>query len=382
MGQLLFNIYTPFCSRPDPCSFAVMETHEVIGLERSEKTLRPCMPKRVLFTPDALDEEYGREIYERIQEHNIPIEVLKANRLTNLRGKDERETYRLAKTTLAIVNAPPSQLKLQPIPPSADWQFHLAQGCPAHCHYCYLAGSLSGPPVIRAYANLPVILENLKNYVATDKLTTFEASCYTDPLSLEHLTGGLQKTISFFSHLEGAHLRFVTKFTAVEPLLNLSHNSRTRARISINAPEVAKKLEGGVPNIEQRIKALRKLSLPKEKGGGSYPVGVVLAPIMPIVDWQEHYTHLLEQLEEVLHDAPDLTFELITHRFTEGSRNLLQEWYPNTTLDMSEENRSKKINKFGGTKYVYSKELMKSLKTFFYSEIQKRLPGAEILYWT
>lgn len=340
------------------------------------------MPKRVLFTPDALEEAYGKEIYQRIEEQNIPIEVLKSNRLTNLRGETERETYRLVKSTLAVVKAPPSQLKLQPIPPSADWQFHLAQGCPAHCHYCYLAGSLSGPPVIRVNANLPSILENLRSYIDPGKLTTFEASCYTDPLSLEHLTGGLQKTISFFSHLQGAHLRFVTKFTAVEPLLSIQHNHHTRSRISINAPEVAKKLEGGVPNIAARIKALRRLALPQTSGGGGYPVGVVLAPIMPVENWKEHYTMLLDGLQEALSFAPDLTFELITHRFTEGSRSLLQEWYPNTSLNMTEENRSKKLNKFGGTKYVYNKDLMKELKTFFYSEIKLRLPQAVILYWT
>ena len=359
-----------------------METLDVIGLEKSEKTFKPWMPKRVLFTPDALEEDYGKEVYDRIQQHNIPIEILKSNRLTNLRGADERETYRLAKTTLAVVKAPPSQLRLQPIPPSADWQFHLAQGCPAHCHYCYLAGSLSGPPVIRVNANLPAILENLKNYIHPGKFTTFEASCYTDPLSIEHLTGGLQKTISFFGQMEGAQLRFVTKFTAVDQLLALQHNGHTRARLSINAPEVAKKLEGGVPPIAARIKALRRLASPQMQGGGGFPVGVVLAPIMAIENWEAHYLSLLDDLAEALSFAPDLTFELITHRFTEGSRSILQEWYPNTSLDMSDEARSKKLNKFGGTKYVYQKDLMKALKAFFYAEIGKRLPQAQILYWT
>ena len=377
----LLNKRKADCLRRNHCSATGMEARNVIGLEKSEKAFKPWMPKRVMFTPDALEEEYGKEIFERIQSHNIPIEVLKSSRLTNLRGKDERETYRLAKTTLAVVKAPPSQLKLQPIPPSADWQFHLAQGCPAHCHYCYLAGSLSGPPVIRVYANLPAILENLKNYIPAGTFTTFEASCYTDPLSIEHLTGGLQKTIRFFGELEDVQLRFVTKFTAVEPLLALPHNGRTRARISINAPEVAKRLEGGVPNIQQRISALQKLSTQSE-GGGGYPVGVVLAPIMPIENWLQHYTALLNDLQNALADAKDITFELITHRFTEGSRNLLQEWYPNTSLDMTEANRSKKFNKFGGTKYVYNKDVMKELKLFFYTEIQRRLPQATILYWT
>jgi spore photoproduct lyase len=359
-----------------------MQMNELLIIGFSEKAAKPWTPKRVLITPDALSESYGEALYENIKHKGIPIEILKNNRLTGLRGENERETYRLAKSTLAIVNAPPSQFKLQPIPPSADFQFHLAQGCPAHCHYCYLAGSLSGPPVVRVYANLPQILENLKNYIRPGTVTSFEASCYTDPLSLEHLTGGLSKTINFFSRLEDTHLRFVTKFTAVEPLLQLDHQQRSRARISLNATQVARGLEGGVPNIKARIEALQKLSLPKSSGGGSYPVGVVLAPIMPIPDWKQHYELLLNDIAEALRSAPDLSFELITHRYTEGSRDTLQEWYPNTKLDMTEENRSKKLNKFGGIKYVFNKQTMAELKSFFHSGIRERLPQAKILYWT
>ncbi len=117
------------------------------------------MPKRVLFTADAIKESFGQKIYDKIDKLNLPIEVLKNNRITGLRGESERETYKLAKSTLAIVNAPEGAYKLRPIPPSADFQFHLAEGCPAHCQYCYLAGSLSGPPAIRVFANLPSILE-------------------------------------------------------------------------------------------------------------------------------------------------------------------------------------------------------------------------------
>jgi len=72
-----------------------------------------------------------------------------------------------AKSTLAIVISPPSKRKLQPIPPSADWRFDLAEGCPAHCQYCYLAGSLSGPPVTRVYANIEEILDGLSGLCRT-----------------------------------------------------------------------------------------------------------------------------------------------------------------------------------------------------------------------
>ncbi|MEJ7740070.1 MAG: spore photoproduct lyase family protein [Chitinophagaceae bacterium] len=346
------------------------------------KILKPWMPKRVVFTPEAFDEPYAQHIYERVKTLNLPVEVLKNNRLTGLRGNSERETYKVAKTTLAIVNAPPSAFRLSPIPPSADWQFHLAQGCPAHCQYCYLAGSLSGPPVIRVFGNLPTILNNLVNYEQPDRITSFEASCYTDPVSIEHLTGGLAETIRFFGTRPSSHLRYTTKFVSIDPLLNIAHNGRTRCRTSLNTDSIARRLEGGTPSIAARIQALRKLALPREQGGGNYPVGVIIAPIMPIPDWKQQYSSLLDQLQQNLDFRCDLTFELISHRFTPGSKEVLLEWYPNTSIEMDEASRAVKRNKFGGTKYVYTKEMMNDLKLFFQGEIKTRFPEASILYWT
>jgi len=355
---------------------------KAIVSEEEYKPHKLWMPKRVVITPDALKEPYGQEMYERITNQGLSIEILKKNRVTGLRGATVRETYKIAKNTLAIVNAPPSAFNLRPIPPSADWQFHLAEGCPAHCQYCYLAGSLSGPPAIRVFANLPAILNSLHRFERLNQPTTFEASCYTDPLSLEHLTGGLEKTIGFFGERENSYLRFVTKFDAIKPLLYIPHNGHTRFRISLNAEPVAKRLEGGTASVPARIKALRNLALPKEQGGGNFPFGVVLAPIMPIPDWEEHYSNLFEQLEKSLDFPCDLTFELISHRFTPGSKDVLMEWYPNTSLEMDETTRATKTNKFGGTKFVYTKEVMKQLKAFFEQQIAKRFPKASILYWT
>ncbi|SNC66154.1 spore photoproduct lyase [Hymenobacter gelipurpurascens] len=340
------------------------------------------LPKRVLFTPDALKEPFGQQIYERVAAHGLPIEVLKSNRLTGLRGEDARETYRNAKSTLAVVKAPPGALRLQPTPPSADWQMNLAEGCPAHCQYCYLAGSLQGPPVVRVFANLPQLLENTATYEQASRQTSFEVSCYTDVLDIEHLTGSLVECIRYFGNREAAQLRFVTKYDHVEPLLTLPHNGHTRARISLNAEPVARRLEGGTASIEARLQALRKLALPQEQGGGGYPVGVVLAPIMQIPDWRQHYTALLDRIAKALDFKCDLTVEFITHRFTPGSRDVLQQWYPNTPLDFDESTRAIKRNKFGGVKYVYQPEDMRTLRQFFYEEWRQRFPNAPVQYWT
>ena len=333
------------------------------------------LPKQVLITPAAYAEDWGQQIIDRVKSFDIPVKKLKQNRITGLRGKDERETYAIAKNTLAIVNAPPSQLKLTPIPPSADWQFHLAQGCPAHCQYCYLAGSLSGVPTVKVYGNLPQILANLKNYEGEED-TTYEVSCYTDPLGIEHLTGSLAECIRYFGTREKAYLRWVSKFDAVDGLLDLPHNGHTHCRVSVNADPVSHSMEGGTATVAQRLQALRKLAT------HGYPIGIVLAPIMAIADWQQHYSDLFELIAQILDIDCDLTFELITHRFTPKSKEVLQTWYPNSKLDLESDNRSQKRNKFGGVKYVYHKDTMTELKEFIGAQIQNNFPQAKILYWT
>ena len=339
-------------------------------------------PDRVMFTRAALDEPFGQEILARVEALGLPVEKLTGNRLLGLKGKNPRETYRRSKRTMGVVVAPPGAFKLQPIPPSADWQFHLAEGCPAHCQYCYLAGSLAGPPAVRVFANLPSILENTRNYERADAPQSFEVSCYTDPLGIDHLTGSLAACVRHFGTRPGAQLRWVSKFTAVDPLIGLPHHGQTRCRASINAEPLARSLDHGTPPVAERLRALRRLALPVDQGGGGYPVGLVVAPIMPLDDWEEHYDRMLAEVAAALDFPCDLTFELITHRFTPGSKQVLQEWYPGSKLDMDETNRTPKRNKFGGIKFVYPREIMAELKRFFTTEIARRFPSARVLYWT
>ncbi len=381
------NIAPPFES---PAMSPELAGLPVAGVARREVAGRLWRPRRVLITPDALALPHGRLMLERTASFGAEVVRLPSNRLTGFAAETERQSYALAKTTFAIVVAPPGQRKLQPIPPSADWQFHLAQGCPAHCQYCYLAGSLSGPPVTRAYANLPEILEGLRPYAGMGKVTsrsrgrahegtTFEASCYTDPLGIEHLTGALEESIGFFGAWDApVQLRWTTKFDGVGRLTSLAHHGRTRVRFSVNAESVARDFEGGTANVAQRLRALRAMAL------AGYPVGLTVAPIMPVEGWREEYRSLFTAVAAAIEgiDGVDLTAELITHRFTPSSKEVLVGWYPTSTLDLREEGRSEKRTKFGGFKYVYPKDSMGEMREFFEGTIGELLPGVRILYWT
>ena len=377
-------------SFPTPQAVDATPPTEPVPAEQPSETARLWRPRQVVITPDAYALPHGREMLERAAAYGAEVVRLAANRMPSLKADTPGKSYALAKSTFAIVVSPPGQRKLQPIPPSADWQFHVAQGCPAHCQYCYLAGSLSGPPITRAYANLPEILEGLRDYAGKGQVTsrsqhrafegtTFEASCYTDPLGIEHLTGALEHSIRFFGAWDApVQLRWTTKFNGVDALLPLAHHGRTRARFSINAASVARNLEGGTATVPQRIAAMRRMAL------AGYPVGMTIAPIMPVENWRQEYTRLVADVAQALDGVAslDLTVELITHRFTPGSKEVLLSWYPKTTLDLREEPRAEKRTKFGGFKYVYPKDEMVELRTFFDDTLGELLPAARVLYWT
>ncbi len=346
------------------------------------------LPRRLLVTRSSLAFEHGRAIAERAAALGVEVVALAGDRLAMGLPDDPRAAYASAKATLAVVVAPPSKRRLQPIAPSADWRVDLAEGCPAHCSYCYLAGSLKGPPITRVYANLEEILDGIPAYLGQGTITsrsrdrahegtTFEASCYTDPLALEPLTASLSTAIAWFGRLQApAQLRFTTKFADVRPLLSLDHQRRTRMRASIN-PRMFARFEGGTAPVARRLAALREMA------SAGYPIGLTIAPIIAAQGWRDAYGDLLADAAAMLGDiADDLTIELITHRFNTGSKAVLESWYPGSALDMTAANRTTKRTKFGTEKQVYDAPTMRALRDFFEERIAALLPAARILYFT
>jgi spore photoproduct lyase len=127
-----------------------------------------------------------------------------------------------------------------------------------------------------------------------------------------------------------------------------------------------------------RLAALRAVAT------AGYRVGLTIAPVMPVPGWREQYGPLLDDVHEAVAGIRDLdlTAEIITHRFTPASKEVLLGWYPKTKLEMDEDSRSQKRSKFGGVKYVYPKQTMTEMRRWFTEELQRRLPAARLLYWT
>lgn len=133
--------------------------------------------------------------------------------------------------------------------------------------------------------------------------------------------------------------------------------------MSVNAPALIR-FEGGA--------ALGRLAW------DGYRVGLTIAPIQPVKDWRAEYADLIDRIGRALDGVAelDLTAEFITHRFTPKSKTVLQGWYPGSDLDLDEAARSRKLTKFGSTKWVYPAPLMREMREALTAMLAARLPSA------
>jgi spore photoproduct lyase len=339
---------------------------------------RQFIPDLVYFEPGALEYEKGKKIYRWAEQLALPIRMTTShNRITNLPGNSELEKYKMAKRTLVV--GVRKTLAFDQSKPSAEYAIPIATGCMGHCHYCYLQTTLGNRPYIRVYVNTDEIMMQAKKYIEEriPEITRFEAACTSDPLGLEHITGSLLELIEFMGQEPYGRLRFVTKFHFVDSLLQAKHHGHTRIRFSVNSERVIKQFEPATSSFAERIEAAKKVA----KAG--YPLGFVIAPIIWYDGWEEGYRELIKKLAESLpRPLPDLTFELIQHRFTKTAKNVILRRYPHTKLEMDETKRKVKWGKYGRGKYVYPEEKAGRLKETISEMIHRHFPEAIIDYFT
>jgi len=236
------------------------------------------------------------------------------------------------------------------------------------------------PSYVRVYVNLEEIFAAARKYIRerAPAITRFEAACTSDPVGVEHITGSLKRAIEFMGRQELGRLRFVTKYSHVDSLLDADHRGHTHFRFSINADHVVKFFEPGTSPLSDRLEAAGKVAR------AGYPLGFIIAPLMIFDGWKEGYGRMLEELRDRLPPEAEegLTFELITHRFTKAAKRVILKRYPKTRLEMDEERRKKKWGKYGRVKYVYRDAEMEALKDYMEEWIGRLFPSAKILYFT
>ncbi|QVK17586.1 spore photoproduct lyase [Mycoplasmatota bacterium] len=332
------------------------------------------IPDAAYIDPKVLNIETGKKTLKYLEKFNIPI--IKSRKVTIL-GKSPTENYAKAKKTIYVTTN--QQKKLRPCKPSADYQFSLSSSCPGHCEYCYLQTTQGEKPFIKLFVNIDEILNVIQEHINNNlpNITTFESGSITDPVALEHLTGNLKKCIEFFAENDYGRLRVITKYNNVDSFLSINHNNHTKFRFSINTDYVINTFEHGTSNLEERLETAKKIA------NANYPIGFIIAPIMIYDNWKSDYKDLINDLKTKLNNYNDkITFELIQHRFTNTAKELILSRFPNTKLDLNEENRVLKWGPYGKFKHVYPKEKSNEMKTYITQLIKDNFENADIEYFT
>lgn len=336
-------------------------------------------PKRVIFEKGVLNTETGREIYNKVKSFK-DIEIITDSPINQIKkhipGESLYSQYREGKKTMVI--GLKKSLKFQTCKPSAHYQLPLVSGCMGQCEYCYLNTQLGDKPFVRVFANTDEILQQAKKYIEERKpeVTIFEGAATSDPIPVELYTNSLRKAIEFFGQDEHARFRFVTKYSDIDSLIDVKHNGHTEIRFSLNTQKVIDTYEHYTASANKRIEAAIKLA----KSG--YKVGFLIAPVFLYDNWKQDYKELLINISSRLPENinQNISFEIITHRYTTKAKNRILEIFPETTLPMNDEERKFKFGQFGYGKYVYAKEDLSQVKEFFKKTIDDIFPDNVILY--
>lgn len=185
-------------------------------------------------------------------------------------------------------------------------------GCPYDCSWCYLKGTFrflpyKTKPHIKDFDKVGKHTHAFLEYVQTPEI--LNAGEIADSLMWE---GDKKSFVNFIVPLFESQNRhkvlLVTKSNKIENLLRFKSHNQVIVSFSLNAIPVAKKWEKRAPPVKERIKAARILY---EQG---YEVRIRLDPMVPIDNWEELYTHLIDYIFD----------SLLPERITIGSLRGLQ----------------------------------------------------------
>ncbi|MCI1965056.1 MAG: spore photoproduct lyase [Oscillospiraceae bacterium] len=327
-------------------------------------------PEKVYYEPDSLSYELGQRLKEKYSAVPwIPIES--HNRIDELRTQPNaafRDLKRLLivgvrKTHRYVPNAKISDFLVP----------YTSSGCSAMCLYCYLVCNYNKCSYLRLFVNREKMLEKLKKAAlrAPDDLT-FEIGSNSDLVLENTITHNLEWTIERFAKQEKGYLTFPTKFNMVKPLLTLEHRGRVIFRMSMNPQQIIRTVELGTSPLEQRIRAVNQMA---EAG---YRVGLLVAPVILVDDWERQYAELLDILAEQLSEQAkrSLKIEVIFMTYSYVHRAINTEAF-SPQADLFNPDR---MTGRGRGKYCYRPKIRAEAEEFLRLEIEKRFGTSSIQY--
>ncbi len=327
-------------------------------------------PKAIYYEKNIENYELGRILLEKYKD-KPKIIIENHNNIEEMRKKSNSEFADMKKNLIIGIR---KTHKFTENHKTSDFLVpYTSSGCIAMCMYCYLVCNYNKCAYLRLFVNREQMLEKIiKVAQKSERELTFEIGSNSDLILENMITGNLIWTIENFANTQKGFLTLPTKFDMVDSILPLNHKGKIIIRMSVNPSEIINKVEFGTSRLNGRIEAINKLA---EAG---YKIGILIAPVIFVENWQELYSNLIKELSVKLSDKVkrQAFFEIIFMTYSYVHTKINEEAFPNAINLYDKEIMTGR----GNGKYAYRINIRKEAETFLIDKMKKYFPNNKIEY--
>ena len=327
-------------------------------------------PKAIYFEKKIINYPLGQHLMNQYKE-TPKIEIENHNNIEEMRKKQNSEFANMKSNLIIGVR---KTHKFVENHKTSDYLVpYTSSGCTAMCMYGYLVCNYNKCAYLRLFVNREQMLEKIiRTAQKSEKQLTFEIGSNSDLILENTITGNLVWTIENFANTEKGFLTLPTKFDMVDDILPLKHNGRIVIRMSVNPAEIINKVEFGTSRLKGRIEAINKLA---EAG---YKIGILIAPVILVENWQQLYSELIQTLSVELSDKARRIafFEIIFMTYSYVHTKINEEAFPNAINLYDKEIMTGR----GNGKYGYKEKNRREAEIFLRDQMHKYFPNNSIEY--
>ena len=327
-------------------------------------------PKGIYYEKEIENYQLGKELLEKYKD--VPKVIIENhNNIEEMRKKSNSEFPDMKRNLIIGIR---KTHKFVENHKTSDYLVpYTSSGCTAMCMYCYLVCNYNKCAYLRLFVNREQMLEKIiRTAQKSEKELTFEIGSNSDLILENSITRNLVWTIENFANSEKGFLTFPTKFSMVDEILPLKHNGKIIIRMSVNPEEIINKVEFGTSRLKERIEAINKLA---EAG---YKIGILIAPVILVDNWQKLYTELIQNLYENLSSKvkKEAFFEIIFMTYSYIHTKINEEAFPNA-INLYDKN---KMTVRGRGKYGYKEKERVEAEIVLREQMKKYFPKNIIEY--
>lgn len=330
------------------------------------------IPSQILYEKDIENYPLGKDLLAKYVD--IPKMIIENH--NNIDSMREKNNVDFPKMKQALIIGTRKTHKYVENHKVSDFLVpYTSSGCTAMCLYCYLVCNYNKCAYLRLFINREEMLNKIiKTSNKSEQELTFEIGSNSDLILENTITNNLPWTIENFARNKYGFLTFPTKFDMVDTILNLKHDKRTIIRMSVNPKELIQKVEFGTSPLLARIEAINKLA------EADYPIGILIAPVMLVDNWEILYRELIATLDAKLSAKAkkSIFFEVILMTYSYIHRAINTEAFPNAINLYNPDLMTGR----GKGKYCYKKEVREDAEKKIREMLQKHFPNNNILYFS